>query len=42
MHGTTMLRQPVTAPNTTISFSFSYYRGFPSGASVVFARARLP
>lgn len=39
---TTMLRQPASATNTTISYFFSYYRGFPSGATVVFARARLP
>jgi hypothetical protein len=37
-----MLRQPASATNTTISYFFSYYRGFPSGATVVFARARLP
>ena len=39
---TAMLRQPASATNTTISYFFSYYRGFPSGATVVFARARLP
>ena len=42
LHCTTMLRQPASATNTTISYFFSYYRGFPSGATVVFARARLP